>query len=140
MVADKQGKLDTLEQMLRKLIKIAPEHAHDYNALGYALLERKVRLNEAMQLIEKAYQLDSDDAAIMDSMGWAYYLLGNLDKSIEFMRRAYSALPDPEVAAHLGEVLWKQGAFKEAQAIWQDNLKINPDSAALKAVIRKFLP
>lgn len=140
MVADKQGKLDILEEMLRKLIKVAPEHAHAYNALGYALLERNVRLNEAMKLIEKAYQLDSDDAAIMDSMGWGYYLLGKLDKSVEFMRRAYAALPDPEVAAHLGEVLWKQGAFKEAQAIWQDNLKLNPDSAALKAVIKKFLP
>ncbi len=140
MVADKQGKLDTLELMLRKLIKVAPEHAHAYNALGYALLERNVRLDEAMKLVEKAYQLDPDDAAIMDSMGWGYYLLGKLDKSEEFMRRAYAAFPDPEVAAHLGEVLWKKGSLKEAQATWQDNLKLNPDNAVLKAVIKKFVP
>lgn len=140
MVADKQGKLDTLELMLRKLIKVAPEHAHAYNALGYALLERNVRLDEAMKLVEKAYQLDPDDAAIMDSMGWGYYLLGKLDKSEVFMRRAYAAFPDPEVAAHLGEVLWRKGAHKEAQATWQDNLKLNPDNAVLKAVIKKFVP
>ena len=93
-----------------------------------------------MQLLEKAYQLAPGDAAIMDSMGWGHYLLGNLDKSVEFMRRAYAALPDPEVAAHLGEVLWKQGKHEEARNTWQENLKLNPESPALKAVIKKFLP
>lgn len=140
MTADKQGKPLVFEEMLRKLIKVAPDHAHAYNALGYALLERRERLAEAMQLVEKAYQLDPDSAAIMDSMGWGYYLTGNMSKSLEFMRRAYAAFPDPEVAAHLGEVLWQQGARDEAKSIWQENLKKNPDSAALKAVTRKFLP
>ena len=140
MVADKQGRLDAVEENLRKLIKVAPDHAHAYNALGYALLERKVRLHEAMQLLEKAYQLAPEDAAIMDSMGWGYYLTGNMDKSVEFMRRAYAALPDPEVAAHLGEVLWEQGKHEEAKNTWQENLKLNPESPALKAVIKKFLP
>lgn len=140
MVADKQGKLPVVEKMLRKLIEVAPEHAHAYNALGYALLERKVRLKEAMQLIERAHQLAPEDAAIMDSVGWGYYLLGNMDKSLEFMRRAYAALPDPEIAAHLGEVLWQQNAREEAQNIWQQNLKKNPDNAVLKAVIKKYVP
>jgi len=140
MVADKQGKLEVVEEMLRKLIKVEPEHAHAYNALGYALLERRVRMKEAMQLVEKAYQLAPDDAAIMDSMGWGYYLLGDLDKSLEFMRRAFTAFPDPEVAAHLGEVLWKKGKQAEAKITWQDSLKSNPDSPVLKAIIKKFLP
>ncbi len=140
MVADKLGKLAIVEEMLRKLIKVAPEHAHAYNALGYAMLERKVRLKEAMQLIEKAHQLAPDDAAIMDSVGWGHYLLGNMDKSLEFMRRAYAALPDPEIAAHLGEVLWKQNSREEAKSIWQENLKKFPDNAVLKAVIKKFIP
>lgn len=140
MLADKQGKSVVAEDLLRKLIKVAPEHAHAYNALGYSLMERKVRLDEAMKLVEKAYQLDPDDAAIMDSMGWGYYLMGNLNKSIEFMRRAYATFPDPEVAAHMGEVLWQQGARDEAKSIWHENLKKNPDNAALKAVIKKFLP
>lgn len=139
MVADKQGKTATFEQMLRKLIKLEPDHAHAYNALGYSLLERKERMSEAMQLVEKAYQLAPDDAAIMDSLGWGYYLSGNLTKGVEFMRRAYASYPDPEVAAHLGEVLWQQGAHEEAKNIWQENLKKNPDSAALKAVIKKFI-
>jgi tetratricopeptide (TPR) repeat protein len=140
MVADKQGKADIFEELLRKLIKVEPDHAHAYNALGYSLLERKVRLKEAMQLVEKAYQLAPDDAAIMDSMGWGYYLTGDMTKSLEFLRRAYAAFPDPEIAAHLGEVLWQQGAREEAKNIWQDNLKKNPDNVALKAVIKKFLP
>lgn len=140
MVADRQGKPATFEEMLRKLIKIDPQHAHAYNALGYSLLERKVRLAEAMQLLEKAYQLAPDDAAIMDSMGWGYYLTGNLPKSEAFMRRAYAAFPDAEIAAHLGEVLWQQGARDEAKNIWQESLKKNPESAALKAVIKKFIP
>jgi len=140
MVADKQGKVEVSEELLRKLIKVAPEHAHAYNALGYSLLERRVRLDEAMKLVEKAYQLAPDDAAIIDSMGWGYYLTGNLTKSLEFLRRAYAAFPDPEIAAHLGEVLWKQGSRDEAKGIWQDSLKKNPDNAVLKAVIKKFLP
>jgi tetratricopeptide (TPR) repeat protein len=140
MVADKLGKLATVEEMLRKLIKVAPDHAHAYNALGYALLDRKVRLEEAMQFIEKAHQLAPDDAAILDSVGWGHFLLGNMSKSLEFMRRAYATLPDPEIAAHLGEVLWKQNAREEAKNIWQDNLKKNPDNAVLKAVIKKFIP
>lgn len=140
MLAEKQGKSAASEDLLRKLIKVSPDHAHAYNALGYSLLERKVRIEEAMLLVEKAYQLEPDDAAIMDSMGWGYYLLGNLSKSIEFMRRAYATLPDPEVAAHLGEVLWQQGAREEAKEIWRENLKKNPDSEALKAVIKKFIP
>jgi tetratricopeptide (TPR) repeat protein len=140
MLAEKQGKTAVSEDLLRKLIKVAPDHAHAYNALGYSMLERKVRIDEAMKLVEKAYQLDPDDAAIMDSMGWGYYLQGNLTKSIEFMRRAYATFPDPEVAAHMGEVLWQQGAKEEAKSVWQDSLKKNPDSAALKAVMKKFLP
>jgi tetratricopeptide (TPR) repeat protein len=140
MVADKQGNPEVFEKYLRTLIKVEPDHAHAYNALGYSLLERKVRLPEAMQLVEKAYQLAPDDAAIMDSMGWGYYRLGNLPKSLEFMRRAYIAFPDPEVAAHLGEVLWNSKAKEEAKKIWQESLKENPDNAALQAVIKKFLP
>lgn len=140
MVADKQGKFAVSEEMLRKLIKIDPEHAHAYNALGYSLLERKVRLAEAMQLLEKAYQLAPDDAAILDSLGWGHYLTGNMPKSEEFMRRAYAAFQDEEIAAHLGEVLWQRGARDEARNIWLENLKKNPESTVLKAVIKKFFP
>lgn len=140
MVAEKQGKPEISEELLRKLIKVSPEHAHAYNALGYSFMERNVHLEEALQLVEKAHQLAPDDPAILDSVGWGHYLTGNLSKSVEYMRRAYAVMPDPEIAAHLGEVLWKQGEREEAKDIWLNNLKNNPDSMALKAVMKKFLP
>ena len=140
MVADKLSQHDVVEKTLRKLIKVAPSHAHAYNALGYSFLERRVHLVEAMRLVEKAYQLAPEEAAIMDSVGWGYYLTNNLAKSVEFLSRAYAVLPDAEIAAHLGEVLWQQGKHEEAKNIWQSNLLKNPDSAALKAVMKKFIP
>jgi tetratricopeptide (TPR) repeat protein len=139
MVADKQHKHDFVEKFLRRLIDIAPSHAHAYNALGYAFLERKVNLAEALQLVEKAHQLSPEDPAILDSLGWGLYMTDNLVKSVEFLSKAYTAYPDSEIAAHLGEVLWQQGKRDEAKNIWQNNLLKNPESAALKAVIKKFL-
>ena len=140
MAADKLNKEDLFEQLIRKLMKIAPDNAHAYNALGYSLLDRNQRIPEAIKLVEKAYQLAPDDAAIIDSMGWGQYLLGNLDKSIEFLNKAYKADPDPEIAAHLGEVLWKRGDKTAARKVWADSAKANPDNEALKAVMKRFIP
>jgi tetratricopeptide (TPR) repeat protein len=140
MMADKLGKADVFEQTLRKLIQVAPENAQAYNALGYSFLEHNVRVDEGMQLVEKAYQLDSNDAAITDSVGWGYYRLGKLEKSAEFLRRAFALNPDPEIAGHLGEVLWAQGGKEEAAKVWQDSLKAHPDSEVLRALIKKYIP
>lgn len=140
MSADKLKKNELFEKLIRKLMKIDPNNAHAYNALGYSLLDRKVRIPEAMKLVEKAHQLAPDDAAIMDSVGWGHYLMGNLDKSLEFLRRAFAAYPDPEIAAHLGEVLWKQGDKDGARKVWSDSAKTNPDNEVLKAVIKHFIP
>ena len=73
-------------------------------------------------------------------MGWGHYLLGNLDKSVEFLKRAFSANPDPEIAAHLGEVLWKRGDKDGARKVWADSATANPDNEALKAVMKRFVP
>ncbi len=140
MAADKLGKPELFEQLLRKLLQVAPDHAQANNALGYSFLERNVRLEEGMQLVEKAYQLAPDDAAITDSVGWGYYRQGKLDKSLEFLRRAFATTPDPEIAAHLGEVLWVQGSKDEARKIWQDTLKAHPDSESLRVLIKRFIP
>ena len=140
MMADKIGKPDVFERLMRKLIRIKPDHAHAYNALGYSLLERNERIPEAMQLVEKALQLAPDDFAIIDSVGWGYYRSGKLDDSVKMLRRAFAGNPNPEVAAHLGEVLWVRGDKAEAQQIWRDSLKANPDNAQLQAVIKKFMP
>ncbi len=140
MLADKLGKPEVFEQLMRKLIQIKPDHAHAYNALGYSLLERNERIPEAVELVEKALQLAPDDAAIMDSVGWGYYRSGKLDESIRMLRRAFADNPDPEIAAHLGEVLWVRGDKQEAKKIWQDSLKANPGNTQLQAVIKKFMP
>ena len=140
MLAEKIGKPDVLEQLLRKLIRIQPNHAHAYNALGYSLLERKERIPEAVELVEKALQLAPDDAAIMDSVGWGYYHSGKLDESVKLLRRAFAGNPDPEVAAHLGEVLWVRGDKEEARKVWQDSLKTNPGNTLLQTVMKRFMP
>lgn len=140
MLAEQVGKIDTFEKMMRRLIELQPDFAHGYNALGYSLLDRNERLSEGMQLVEKAYQLAPDDAAIMDSVGWGHYRLGNLTKSVEFLRRAYTSSPDPEIAAHLGEVLWMRGDKEEAKKIWQQALQANSDNEVLVIVVKKFLP
>lgn len=138
MLADKTGRHEITERLLRKLIQIKPDHAHAYNALGYSFLERNERIPEALELVEKALQLAPGDAAIMDSVGWGYYRSGRLDESVEMLRRAFAANPDPEVAAHLGEVLWTRGDKDEARKIWQDSLKLNPGNAQLQAVIKRL--
>lgn len=140
MLADKLGKYDASEKLLRKLIQIKPDHAHAYNALGYSMLERNVRVAEAVLLVERALQLTPDDHAIMDSVGWGYYRSGRLDESVQMLRKAYAGNPDPEIAAHLGEVLWIRGDKAEAEKIWQDSLKSHPDSAPLQAVMKRYLP
>jgi tetratricopeptide (TPR) repeat protein len=140
MMAEKIGKPGEFEQLMRKLIKIKPDHAQAYNALGYELLERNERIPEAMQLVDKALQLAPDDAAIMDSVGWGYYRSGKLDESIKMLRRAYAGNANPEIAAHLGEVLWIRGQKEEAKKIWQSSLKDNSGNEQLQAVIKKFDP
>ncbi|MFY9260203.1 MAG: tetratricopeptide repeat protein [Gallionella sp.] len=140
MLADTLGKYEESEKHLRKLMQLQPKRAHAYNALGYSLLDRNLRIPEAMALVEKANQLAPDDIAIMDSMGWGYYRSGKLEESIKWLKRAFASNPDPEIASHLGEVLWAHGDKEAAQKVWQDSLKINPNNALLQAVMKKFNP
>lgn len=139
MVASQLGERDTFEKMMRKLIQLNPNNAQAHNALGYDMLDRNERVLEGMQLVEKAYALAPDDAAIIDSMGWGYYRLGDLVKSVAFLRRAYSINPDPEIAAHLGEVLWVQGNKDEATKILRQAIKDHPDNTVLIGAVKKFL-
>ena len=140
MLADQLGKHAEFERMMRKVIAVDPDNAQAYNALGYSLLDRNERIQEGMQLVEKANQLAPNDTAIIDSVGWGHYRLGNLDKSLEFLHRAYNASHDPEIAAHLGEVLWVQGEKEEARKVWGEALKLHPDNAALQSTMKKFIP
>jgi tetratricopeptide (TPR) repeat protein len=140
MLADSIGKADEFERLMRRLIVLKPDYAHAYNALGYSLLERNERIPEAVSLVEKALQLTPDDPAIMDSVGWGYYLSHRLIDSLILLRRAFAANQDPEIAAHLAEVLWVHGEHEEARAIYQDSIKANPGNAQLQNVAKKFFP
>ena len=138
MAAERINKIDVMERELRKLIKMQPEFSQAYNALGYSLADRNVRLEEARVLIEKAHELSPEDHYILDSLGWVYYRLGNLDKALDYLRRAYSQQPDPEIAAHLGEVLWKQGKRDEAVKTWEAAISAFPENEVLLNTNRKF--
>ncbi len=138
MSAERVEKLDVLEADLRRVIKMKPDYAHAYNALGYTLAEKTNRLVEAKQLIDTAYKLSPDDPFILDSLGWVYYRLGEVQEALKHLQTAYTARPDPEIAAHLGEVLWKSGQRDEAQKIWRAALTENPNHESLLAVMAKY--
>jgi tetratricopeptide (TPR) repeat protein len=140
LLAEKLGRHDVLETNLRKLIRIKPDHAHAYNALGYSFAERNQRLVEAEQLITKALELSPDDPFIIDSMGWVLYRKGDNAGALTHLQRAFSIRPDPEIAAHLGEVLWMLGRRDEAKRTWQEAAKAHPGNEVLAEVIKRFIP
>jgi tetratricopeptide (TPR) repeat protein len=138
MVAEKIDKLDVMEADLRRVIELKPEHAHAYNALGYTLAERNQRLTEAYELVQKALGFAPNDPFIQDSLGWVQFRLGRLDDAQKTLKGAYQVRRDPEIAAHLGEVLWASGNREEALKIWRASLLENPDNEMLVAVMKKY--
>ncbi len=120
MTAEKLNRMADMERLLRRVIEIKPDHHHAYNALGYSLADRNVRLPEAKLLIQKALALSPGEPFITDSLGWVEYRLGNRDEALRLLRAAYKSRPDPEIAAHLGEVLWSMGQKDEARRIWRE--------------------
>lgn len=138
MLAEKRDDLEQLERDLRYIIGREPEHAMALNALGYTLTDRTSRHAEALELIEKAYALSPEDPAILDSLGWVNYRLGNFDKAERLLRQALSLYPDHEIAAHLGEVLWVQGRQREARSIWRSALSETPDSPILRDTLLRL--
>ena len=126
MVHESEGELGAMENDLRSILVQDPNHAATLNALGYTLTNRTQRYEEAADLIERALSLSPGDPAILDSLGWVYYKLGQYAQSEVLLRQAHNAFPDPEVAAHLGEVLWMQGRQVEARDIWRDGLSRVP--------------
>lgn len=140
LAAEKLGKLQEMETLLRKLIRLQPDNAHAYNALGYTLADRNLRLKEARELIEKATRLAPEDPFIMDSLGWVLYRQGRLQEARATLEKAYAIKADPEIAAHLGEVLWRLGLNAEAMALWQKALEQAPGNETLKSTLKKFQP
>jgi tetratricopeptide (TPR) repeat protein len=139
LAAEKIDRIDIAEVNLRRLIVLKPDHAQAYNALGYTLADRTDRLAEARDYIEKALKLAPDDPFILDSMGWVEYRLGHLAQGLQYLERAFQQRPDPEIAAHLGEVLWAKGDKPGAEKIWREALRDNPENDELQKVIKKYL-
>ncbi|MBL8511158.1 MAG: tetratricopeptide repeat protein, partial [Betaproteobacteria bacterium] len=138
MVAEKLNRLDLFEADLRRVIQLKPDQANAYNALGYTLADRNVRLMEAYELIQTAIGISPDDASIRDSLGWVQFRLGQLKEAKATLNAAYQTRQDPEIAAHLGEVLWALGQQEEARKLWQNALQESPGNDALTSIIEKY--
>ena len=138
MLAEKAGQPDTMEQLLRQIIARNSQYHHAYNALGYSLADRGVRLEEAKQLILKALEFAPADPFITDSLGWVEFRLGNKSEARKHLEAAYKARPDVEIAAHLGEVLWSLGDKDAAMKVWKEGLKSNPGNETLKETLARL--
>jgi len=138
MVAEKLGKLDEMEQLLRSVIAGKPDDPHAYNALGYSLAERSIRLVEAKQLILKALDYAPGDPFISDSLGWVEFRSGNLAEAQRILETAFKARPDAEIAAHLGEVLWNLGQRDQALSTWKQGLEINAENETLLETLKRL--
>lgn len=140
MAAEKVNRIDVLESNLRKVIKMRPNDAHAYNALGYTLADRKERLTEARTLIETAHKLAPGDPFILDSLGWVLHRVGENQQALGYLQRAFEVRPDAEIAAHLGEVLWELGRQTEAQQLWSDALRNNSKNDVLQGTVKRLAP
>ena len=140
MLAEKMGRLDILEADLKQILADDPDNATALNALGYTLADRTERYEEAYKYISRAYELSPEDFYILDSMGWVLYRLGRLDEAVEYLRKALELRNDPEIAAHLGEVLWVMGDKEAAREVWDTALQATPKDDRLLKVIKRFNP
>lgn len=139
LVAEKVKHLDIAIQDLQLILKKEPDNIEALNALGYTLVDKTNRLQEGMGYIKKALARKPDDPAIMDSAGWGYYRLGKYARALELLRRAYAKMRDPEIASHLGEVLWVSGNQAAARKIWDDALQQTPKYKLLRNVMQRFM-
>ena len=139
LTAEKIGRIDIVEADFEAILKTEPDNAHALNALGFTLADQTERYEEAYEYIKRAIEIMPDDAAIIDSFGWINYRLGNFEEAIRLLSNALSRFDDPEIAAHLGEVLWVSGRQVEAETVWKKALKKTPKDPLLKEVMDRFM-
>ncbi|UYC11304.1 tetratricopeptide repeat protein [Xanthomonas sp. CFBP 8445] len=137
---ERRDRIDRAEADLRKILVTEPENVAALNALGYTLADRTKRYREALQLIDRARTADPDNAAIIDSYGWVLYRLGKTQEALVQLRRAWSLVKDPEIAAHIGQVLWEQGKREEANKYFDEARKLDPDNRALRRALEQVAP
>ncbi len=140
MLAEKLNQLDEMEKLLRLVMSKNPSYYNAYNALGFSLADRNLRLNEAKQLIVKALTFAPDDPFITDSLGWVEFRLGNLNAALTHLQKAYKTRQDAEIAAHLGEVLWQLKRQEEALKVWREGLDLAPTNETLQETLQRLKP
>jgi tetratricopeptide (TPR) repeat protein len=138
MLLGRMGKLDRMEAELRAILLKDPENTDALNALGYTLADQNRNLADAEGMIRRAYAKAPENPAIIDSLGWLRYRQGDLAEALSLLRKAYASFPDPEVAAHLGEVLWVKGQRDEALSIWKDGLSRHPGSTLIGSTMKRL--
>jgi len=138
LTAEKIERVDVTFSDLKKIIKIEPNNAQALNALGYTMVDRTDNLKAGIAYIERAYKIDPDDPATLDSLGWANYRLGDYEAAVKYLRKAFEKLKDSEIAAHLGEVLWVMGEQLSAKDIWDEALRSTPAHRLLNDVVNRF--
>jgi tetratricopeptide (TPR) repeat protein len=140
MAAEKLDKVDEAESKLKELVALRPDDAQALNALGYTLVDKTSRTGEGLALIQRAHKISPADPFILDSLGWAFYRMGQFDDAERYLQQALEGRPDAEIAAHLGEVLWRKGEHEKAREVWKAQLVANPDNVLLKETVKRFAP
>ncbi|MDH5181357.1 MAG: tetratricopeptide repeat protein [Gammaproteobacteria bacterium] len=138
LTAEKLDRIDVAVQDLKAIVKRQPNNAQALNALGYTMVDRTDRIEEGAKYVERAYQINSRDAAIIDSMGWVYYRRGKYPEALSFLRKAFEISKDSDIAAHLGEVLWVSGDQRAAREVWEEALRETPSHKILLDVMKRF--
>ncbi|MFM8866423.1 MAG: tetratricopeptide repeat protein [Limnohabitans sp.] len=138
LICEKLQRHDEMEQLLRQVIRLRPLDPQAYNALGYSLADRNVRLAEARELIEKAVELAPRDPFIRDSLGWLAFRQGRMEEARQLLEAAFKTRPDAEIAAHLGEVLWQTGQQSAALDIWRQGLALNGENNTLRDTLKRL--
>ena len=138
ILSEKMGNTLLMEQLLLEAIKLKPDYSTAYNALGYSYADRGIKLPEAKRYIEIALSYEPNNHYILDSMGWIHFKLGNLEIASMFIKKAYAINKDPEIAAHLGEILWTQGKEEEAREVWENSLNRHPSNTVLLETTNRF--
>ncbi|WP_417282283.1 tetratricopeptide repeat protein [Comamonas sp.] len=138
MLAERAGKFDEMEKLLRDLMVRKPDFLHAYNALGYSFAERNIRLDEAQALIQKALDMQPDDPFVTDSLAWVKYRKGDLNGAESLLEKAYAKRQDVEISAHLGEVLWQNGKRERAMQVWRQGLKLDAENTVLLETFKRL--
>lgn len=140
LVADTLDRLDVAESDLKVIIAIQPDHMDALNALGFMLANKTKRYDEAQIYLSRAIKLAPNNASVLDSMGWLYYKMGNYKEALEILKKAVKIMPDAEISAHLGEVMWKMKDFDGAKRVWNTALEHNPKHENIINVMHRLMP